>query len=102
MDMEKERETVEIGKPYIVWERHVLSNEKLGEYDGDVPHYFWTYEKARTFMTTVITLHPDKAPYVRVIGFSSHVQGYDFGSYIDFLILVSKDEPLPGFGAEEE
>lgn len=95
MDIEKERETAERGKPYIVWERHVLSNEKLGEYDGDVPHYFWNYEKARTFMTTVMTLHPDKAPYVRVIMFSPYCQGYDFGSYVDFIVLESKDEVLP-------
>ena len=25
-------------KPFVVWERHELSGEKLGQQNGDVPH----------------------------------------------------------------
>ena len=93
---------IKINYPYTVWERHVLSDKELGAHDGDVPHGFWDYEKARTFMTTVMKLHPNKSPYVRILGFSSHSQGYDFGSWSDFLVLISKDDPLPGIGTEGE
>lgn len=102
IDIKKERETVERRKPYIVWERHCLSDKQLGEIQGDVPHYFWTYEKARTFMTTVMKLHPNYSEYVRILGFNTYCQGYDFGSWSDFLILESKSDPLPGFDQDVE
>lgn len=95
MDLINEQKAVECTKPFIVWERHALSNEKLGKLEGDVPHYFWTYEKARTFMTTIMALHPDKAPYIRIIQFSPYCQGYDFGSYCDFIVLESRTDVLP-------
>lgn len=84
-----------INRPFIVWERHSLSDKELGKRDGDVPHGFWEYGTAKAFIEKVMDLHPNRERYTRIIHFGEQGRGFDFGSHSDFLVLISRDEPLP-------
>lgn len=80
-------------KPFIVWERHVLSDQELGQRDGDVPHQFDTEQDARAFIRAASILQPRHNPggLFREIHFSDYCRGIDFGSWCDFFVLESRD-----------
>ena len=81
-------------KPFIVWERHVLSDKELGQVKGDVPHQFNTEKDARAFIRAASILQPFCNPgcLFREIHFSDYCHGIDFGSWCDFFVLESRDE----------
>lgn len=82
-------------KPFIVWERHELSDQKLGRLDGDVPHQFDSEKDARAFIYKVAHMQPKCDRYFREVMFSDYCRGIDFGSYSDFFVLESRDYDCP-------
>lgn len=82
-------------KPFVVWERHELSGEKLGQQNGDVPHQFDNEQDARAFIYKVAHMQPCCDRHFRELQFSDYCHGIDFGSWSDFFVIESRDYERP-------
>ena len=82
-------------KPFIVWERHALSDQKLGQLDGDVPHQFDSEKDARAFIYKVAHMQENCNRNFNEVLFSDYCRGIDFGSWSDFFIIESRDYERP-------
>lgn len=82
-------------KPFVVWERHTLSDKELGQLDGDVPHQFDTEKAARAFIYKVAHTQPNCNRNFNEVMFSDYCHGIDFGSWSDFFIIESRNYERP-------